>query len=271
MLKRYPDLPVGGLIREKLTDHLGRLNLEGELSFFKDAGAFERPYGYAWLLKLQSELANWKDPEGTRWADNVAPLAKYFADSLLAFLVDLDRPNKAATQANTAFALGLLLDYVDVTHARLSGRATCCSIGRAADRDRAASYLPLSEAALAGGCWINPRSWHGSTSSCRRSLPVVAAARRLDAVGTDGAGRPSAGGAPSAPATPRSPSSRRPAANVVPAPSRRPQEARPRRRQAEPVRAARGGPPRALEHVDEAPSAGRCHLSPGRCPTTDSG
>ena len=77
MLKRYPDLPVGGLIREKLADHLGRQNLEGELAFFKDAGNFERPYGYAWLLKLHAELASWKDPEATRWADNVAPLAKH--------------------------------------------------------------------------------------------------------------------------------------------------------------------------------------------------
>jgi hypothetical protein len=123
MLKRYPDLPVGGLIREKLADHLGRQNLEGELSFFKDAGNFERPYGYAWLLKLHAELASWKDPEGTRWADNVAPLARYFADSLITYLVDLDRPNRAATQQNTAFSLGMLLDYVDATRDATISRA----------------------------------------------------------------------------------------------------------------------------------------------------
>jgi hypothetical protein len=123
MLKRYPDLPVGGLIREKLADHLGRQNLEGELAFFKDAGNFQRPYGYAWLLKLHAELASWKDPEGTRWADNVAPLARYFADSLIAYLVDLDRPNRGASQQNTAFSLGLLLDYVDATRDVTIGRA----------------------------------------------------------------------------------------------------------------------------------------------------
>ncbi len=123
MLKRYPDLPVGGLIREKLADHLGRQNLEGELAFFKDAGNFERPYGYAWLLKLHAELASWKDPEATRWADNVAPLAKHFADALLAYLVDLERANRGANQQNTAFSLGLLLDYVEATRDATMGRA----------------------------------------------------------------------------------------------------------------------------------------------------
>jgi hypothetical protein len=115
LLKKYPDLPFGGLIREKLTDHLGRQNFEGELAFFKDAGNFERPYGYAWLLRLQAELAMWKDAEASRWTDNVAPLAKHFADSLVTYLIDLDRPNRTATLTNTALALGLLLEYVDVT------------------------------------------------------------------------------------------------------------------------------------------------------------
>src|SRR4029453_14714123 len=61
LLKEYPTLPVDGLVREKLNDHLGRQNFEGELAYFKDAGAFERPYGYAWLLKLHAELGTWRD------------------------------------------------------------------------------------------------------------------------------------------------------------------------------------------------------------------
>jgi Protein of unknown function (DUF2891) len=124
LLRRYPDLPIGGLIREKLTDHLGRQNFEGEAAFFKDAGNFERPYGYAWLLKLQAELGLWKDPEASRWTDNVAPLSKQFAESLVTYFVDLDRPNRSATQANSAFALGLLLDYVDVTKDTMIQRST---------------------------------------------------------------------------------------------------------------------------------------------------
>ena len=114
LLKKYPAIPVEGLIREKLTDHLGRTNLEGELGYFKNAPNFQRPYGHAWLLKLYAELSTWKDPDGARYSDNVAPLARFIADSLIAYLVDLDRPVKMAGQTNTAFALGFLLDYSDI-------------------------------------------------------------------------------------------------------------------------------------------------------------
>lgn len=115
LLKRYPELASGNLIREKLTDHLGRPNLEGELAYFKTAGNFQRPYGYAWFLKLYAELATWKDADGTRFAENATPLARYFAESLVGYLIDLERPNRAPGQANSAFTLGLLLDYVDAT------------------------------------------------------------------------------------------------------------------------------------------------------------
>src|SRR5262245_18985301 len=115
LLKRYPELSSGNLVRERLTDHLGRQNLEGELAYFKAAGNFQRPYGYAWFLKLYAELATWKDADGARYAENVTPLARYFADSLVGYLVDLERPNRTASQANSALSLSLLLDYVDIT------------------------------------------------------------------------------------------------------------------------------------------------------------
>ncbi len=115
LLKRYPELPSGNLVREKLTDHLGRPNLDGELAYFKTAGNFQRPYGYAWFLKLYAELATWKDPDGTRYAENASALARFFTDALPAYLVDLERPVRTAGQTNTAFILNMLLDYVDVT------------------------------------------------------------------------------------------------------------------------------------------------------------
>src|SRR5207302_747837 len=64
---------------------------------------------------LYAELTSWKDPDGTRYAENVTPLARFFADGLAGYLIDLERPNKMAGQANTAFTLNLLLDYVDAT------------------------------------------------------------------------------------------------------------------------------------------------------------
>jgi hypothetical protein len=261
MLKRYPDVAVGGLIREKLADHLGRQNLDGELAFFKDAGNFERPYGYAWLLKLHAELAGWKDPEGTRWADNVAPLAKYFADSLIAYLVDLDRPNRAASQQNTALSLGLLLDYVDATHDTTMGRATSETAKRlfltdtncATDTEAAAPEMVspcLAEAAVMSRVLEPPAflAWFDKfmpPAFSPKFKPLTSVS--LDAVGTGRGGRgrgrgvnPEAAAAANAPA---------PTATTAPGEGRGAEQAKTMEAQAAAVPPAaggfggRGGPP----------------------------
>ena len=61
LLKAYPNLDgqIAGLARKILNEHLGTTNLAGELAYLKGAGQFERPYGYAWILKLSAELSDW--------------------------------------------------------------------------------------------------------------------------------------------------------------------------------------------------------------------
>jgi len=116
VLKRLPEISVSRLIREKLTDHLGKTNLEGEVAFFKDAGTFERPYGYAWLLTLGAELQTWDDTQAAQWAANVAPLSKYFSEQTIAYLKDLDGPVRTGGQTNTAFVLTLAFDASETLH-----------------------------------------------------------------------------------------------------------------------------------------------------------
>src|SRR5262249_45403121 len=74
---------------------------------------FERPYGFAWLLKLQSELRTWPDTQAQRWARNVAPLAAWMADSLGAYFTKLVVPVRTGAQTNTAQSMSLALDYAD--------------------------------------------------------------------------------------------------------------------------------------------------------------
>lgn len=116
VLKRLPEISVGRLIREKLADHLGKTNLDGEVAFFKDAGTFERPYGYAWLLTLGAELQTWDDTQAAQWAANVAPLSKYFSEQTIAYLKDLDRPVRTGGQTNTALVLSLAFDASETLH-----------------------------------------------------------------------------------------------------------------------------------------------------------
>ena len=108
---------VGNLIRQKLGRHLEASNLAGELAYLKTAGQFERPYGYAWILKLWAELSDWKDPDGQKWAANMAPLATWASAEMTTFLHDLPQANRGGVHPNSAFGMYLMLDYVELSKA----------------------------------------------------------------------------------------------------------------------------------------------------------
>src|SRR5215210_8993191 len=54
LLRRFPDLAEGKDIRTVLNGHLTAANLKAEADYFAktESKSFERPYGWAWLLKL---------------------------------------------------------------------------------------------------------------------------------------------------------------------------------------------------------------------------
>ena len=52
----------------------------------RDAGTFELPYGYAWLLRLQYELRSWNDSDAVRWAANIQPMATYMSERMITYL-----------------------------------------------------------------------------------------------------------------------------------------------------------------------------------------
>jgi hypothetical protein len=114
ILKQFPKIPVGPLIREKLKEHLSRRAIEGELEFFKTARNFEVPYGYAWLLKLYAELLTWDDADAKSWAANLKPMVEQFSKKLIEYYQDVPLPVRTGLHTNTAFSISLLLDYTEV-------------------------------------------------------------------------------------------------------------------------------------------------------------
>jgi len=111
ILKTFPDLPTAPAIRQKLNDHFGASNIAGDLQFFKTAGTFELPYGYAWLLRLQYELRSWNDSDAVRWAANVQPMASYMSERLITYLKGLQQPVRTGVHPNTAMAMDNALGY----------------------------------------------------------------------------------------------------------------------------------------------------------------
>lgn len=111
--KRFPELPVVDEIRLTMDRHFTESAVAGEIAYLLEPSrqTFERPYGWAWLLKLAAELADWDHPDGRRWSAVLAPLADVFAEWFLEFLPKATYPVRAGTHANSAFSLALALDY----------------------------------------------------------------------------------------------------------------------------------------------------------------
>ncbi len=110
--KDYADLSLNKLMREKLIEHLDAKNIAGELEFFKQAKAFEKPYGYAWLLKLYAETKTWNDPDSAKIAGNIQPLAEFFSGKLVDYFDHLPLASRAGVHPNTALSMTLVLDYL---------------------------------------------------------------------------------------------------------------------------------------------------------------
>src|SRR5437667_2940832 len=88
LLRRFPELPERREIRTALAEHLTAKNLQVEADYFTrpNSQAFERTYGWAWLLKLAEELHGWDDPNAKEWSRNLRPLADAIVARYLAFL-----------------------------------------------------------------------------------------------------------------------------------------------------------------------------------------
>jgi hypothetical protein len=154
LLRLKPALPEATLIRSALNDHLTEANLRAEAAYFAQPGrvGFERPYGWAWLLKLAEELLDWDDPDGRRWSAAIEPFARLITELYLEYLPRLTYPIRSGTHSNTAFGLTFALDYAQASaHTLLRDRIVARSLDYyGADRNGPAMWEP------SGGDFLSP-------------------------------------------------------------------------------------------------------------------
>lgn len=113
LTKQFPDAPFASKARAELAKSFTAENLATEAKYVEVGGreSFERPYGLAWLLQLSRELHTWNDPEAKRWAANLAPLENAVVNRLKVWLPKLSYPVRSGEHSQTAFGLGLALDW----------------------------------------------------------------------------------------------------------------------------------------------------------------
>jgi hypothetical protein len=149
LARLYPDQPFAAEARAALDARLTAERVAGEVAFFADPEQrlFERPYGWAWLLRLAAELRTWDDGQARQWAAAIAPLEGAIVARLSAYLPKLSYPVRSGVHPNTAFALAFALDYARATgHAELEALAVARARAYyAADTACPVGYEPSGE------------------------------------------------------------------------------------------------------------------------------
>jgi hypothetical protein len=114
MLRRFPTMAPAAAICALFDRQLTAEKIAGECAYLAapTARGFKRPYGWAWLLKLATELQALPEP---RWAEALEPLGAIFAQRFRDFLPLAAYPVRVGTHFNTAFGLRMAADYAEAT------------------------------------------------------------------------------------------------------------------------------------------------------------
>jgi Protein of unknown function (DUF2891) len=159
LARTFPDAAFTPQAKAALAQSLTAANLKRESEYVKVQGreSFERPYGLAWLLQLAAELHQWAAPEARDWATAMQPLESAAVRRISDWLKKLSHPVRSGEHSNTAFALGLMLDYARSLGDRDFGQLLEAKVREfyMADRDCPVTYEPSGEdflsPCLAGG------------------------------------------------------------------------------------------------------------------------
>jgi hypothetical protein len=118
LIRTFPDASFATPAREVLRKSLSAENLKQEAAYLNGKGraSFERPYGLSWLLQLCAELREWDDAQAHEMLANLEPLEKAAVDRLKTWLPKLSHPVRIGEHDQTAFGLGLMLDYARGKH-----------------------------------------------------------------------------------------------------------------------------------------------------------
>ena len=132
LARMFPAEPFASEARRAVGQSLTAAHIAAEVNYLQAEGrtSFERPYGLAWLLLLAAELREWDDPQAREWAMTLRPLEDAAVVRVSAWLPKLEHPIRTGEHNNTAFGLGLMLDY-----ARAAGKAEFGSLLESRARD----------------------------------------------------------------------------------------------------------------------------------------
>ncbi len=117
LARLFPDAPFTPDARRALAQSLTAANIAQEVKYLNTdgRGSFERPYGLAWLLQLAAELKEWDTPEARQLSAILRPLEQAVTARIVSWMPKMEHPIRTGEHNNTAFSIGLMLDYARIT------------------------------------------------------------------------------------------------------------------------------------------------------------
>ena len=116
-------------LRAELEATLTRENLAVEAAYLLAHPGWERPYGWAWLLRLAAAAASSSDPQIRRWGAALDPLVDDVAQLVVAWSARVEYPVRHGVHTNTAFGVGMLYTAFQ-SLGRTEAAAACAAAAR---------------------------------------------------------------------------------------------------------------------------------------------
>src|SRR5437660_2057599 len=152
LLRTFPDASFAAATRDALKKSLTAENLKEEANYLRGKGraSFERSYGWSWLLQLCAELREWDDPQAREMMANLRSLEETAVERLKTWLPKLSHPVRIGEHDQTAFGLGLMLDYARTAGSEKFAKLVSDSAKKffLADKNCPLAYEPSGEAFL---------------------------------------------------------------------------------------------------------------------------
>lgn len=110
LLEHGLDAGRDAALRTVLEANLTEENLAVEGAYMLANPSWERPYGWAWLVRLAASAASSKDEQVLRWGAALNPLVDLVASLVTGWTAKAEFPVRHGLHTNTAFGLGMMLD-----------------------------------------------------------------------------------------------------------------------------------------------------------------
>ncbi|MDR1431484.1 MAG: DUF2891 domain-containing protein, partial [Propionibacteriaceae bacterium] len=106
---------LAGRVRAALDESFKPEQVAGEVAYWRNFAPmnYERPYGAAWLLRLDAELAAKSEPPYDAWRRALEPLVGVFKVRIATWLRWLQVPNRTGIHSQTAWGLWQTIVWAD--------------------------------------------------------------------------------------------------------------------------------------------------------------